>query len=91
MIGLMLDVLRAEIFATGELDILRDVDDDGARAPVLGDVESLVQDTRQILDRADKIIMFRAMAGDSDRVAFLKGVRADQMCRHLPGDADDRD
>ena len=91
MIGLMLDVLRPEIFAAGELHVLRDVDDDGARAPVLGDVEGLVQDTRQILDRADEVIMLRAMPGDADRVAFLEGVRADQMRRHLAGDADHRD
>ncbi len=43
MIGLMLDVLRPEIFATGKLHILRDVDDDRSRASVLGDVKGLMQ------------------------------------------------
>ena len=28
---------------------------------------------------------------DADRVAFLEGVGADQMRRHLAGDADERD
>ncbi len=29
--------------------------------------------------------------GDADRIAFLEGVVADEVGRHLPGDADDRD
>ncbi len=39
---------------------------------------------------AHQIIMLGAMAGDADRVGFLEGVRADQMGRHLAGDADQR-
>ena len=35
--------------------------------------------------------MLGAVAGDADRVAFLKGVGADEMRRHLSGDADERD
>jgi hypothetical protein len=34
--------------------------------------------------------MLGAMARDADRVAFLEGVGADEMRRHLPGDADNR-
>ena len=40
--------------------------------------------------RAHEIIVLGAMAGDADRVGFLEGVRADQMGRHLAGDADQR-
>ena len=35
--------------------------------------------------------MLRARAGNSRRIAFLKGVVADQMGRHLPREADNRD
>ena len=56
-----------------------------------GDVKRFVQDARQVLDRADKVIVLGAMAGDADRVAFLERVRADEMGGHLPRDADERD
>ena len=90
-IGLVLDVLRAGIGAARELHILRNVDDHRTWAPVLGDVESLVKNARQILDRADEVIVLGAMPGDADGVAFLEGIRADEMRRHLAGDADDGD
>ena len=35
--------------------------------------------------------MLGARPGDSDRIAFLEGVRADQVGRHLAGDDDKRD
>jgi hypothetical protein len=49
-----------------------------------------MQDAREIVYIADEIVVFRAGAGDADRVAFLKGVVADQMRGDLPRDADDR-
>ena len=90
-IGLVLDVALERIGAAGELHVLRDVDDDRAWAAVRGDVEGLVQDARQILDPAHQIIVLGAIAGDAGRVAFLERVRADEMGRHLAGDADQRD
>ena len=38
-----------------------------------------------------QIVVLGAGPRDPDRVAFLKGVRADQMRGHLPGDAHERD
>ena len=63
----------------------------GTGTPRSGDVKRLVQDARQILDPLHEIIVLGAMAGDAGRVAFLEGVGADQMRRHLAGDADKRD
>ena len=49
-----------------------------------------MQDARQVLDAAHEIIVLGAVAGDAGRVAFLERVRADEMGRHLAGDADER-
>ena len=84
------EILRLGIDALGELDVLRNVDDDGAGTAARGNVERLVQNARQILDALDQIIVFRARPRDADRVAFLEGVIADQVRRDLAGDADDR-
>ncbi len=50
-----------------------------------------MQHARQFLDALDQIIVFGARPRDADGVAFLEGVVADQMRRHLPGEDDDRD
>ncbi|AMK26552.1 hypothetical protein K426_28285 (plasmid) [Sphingobium sp. TKS] len=36
-----------------------------------------------------EIIMLRAVPRDADRIAFLKGVSADEMCGHLAAQHDD--
>ena len=81
------DVLRLGIDALGELDVLRDVDHHRARPAAAGDVERLVQHARQIVDVLHQIIVLGAGPRDADRVAFLERVVADQVGRHLPGDA----
>ena len=87
----MLDVLRADVGAGRELDVLRNADDD-CRTAGLGDQEGLVQDARQILDPLDQPIVLGAGPGDADGVALLEGVNlTDQMGRNPPGDADQRD
>ena len=91
LVALVLECRRLGIGALGELDVLRDVDDDRPRPAARGDVERLVQHARQVLDALHQIIVLGAGPGDADRVALLEGVVADQMGRHLPGDDDDRD
>jgi hypothetical protein len=54
-------------------------------------VKGLMQDARQVGDVLHEVVVLGAMARDADRVAFLEGIRADEMGRHLPGDAHDRD
>ena len=84
------EIFRLGIDALGELDVLRNVDDDGTGTAARGNMERLVQNARQILDALDQIIVFRARPRDADRVAFLEGVIADQVRWDLAGDADDR-
>ncbi len=87
----MLRVGDPGIDAFRELHVLGDVDDDRAGAAGARDIEGLVQDAAQLVHVLDQIIVLGAGARDADRVAFLEGVVADQMRRHLTGDADDRD
>ena len=49
-------------------------------------MESLVEDVRQIGGVLHQIVVLGARAGDADRVAFLKGVGADEVGRHLAAD-----
>jgi hypothetical protein len=82
---------RLAIARGRDLDVLGQVDDDRAGAAGGGDVERLVDRLADLGRVLHQIVMLGAVAGDADRVAFLKGVGADQMGRHLAGDDDDRD
>src|SRR5262249_36947269 len=84
-------ILRPGIDALRKLNVFWHVDDHRPRPAARGDVKSLVQYTGQILDALDQVIVLRARPGDADSIAFLERVVADQMRRHLTGDADDRD
>ena len=90
-VGLVLDVLGADIVAGGELHVLRNVDHDRAGTAVGGDIEGLVQDAREVVHVLHQVIVLGAGPRDADRVAFLEGVVADEMGRHLAGDADHGD
>ncbi len=90
-VGLVLDVLGADILAGGELHVLRNVDHDRAGTAVGGDIEGLVQDAGEIVHVLHQIIVLGAGPRDADRVAFLEGVVADEMGRHLAGEADHGD
>ena len=63
----------------------------GPGRPVVAIMEGLVQDARQVLDALHQVVVLGAGAGDADGVGFLEGVGADQVGRHLAGDADQRD
>ncbi len=63
----------------------------GPGRPDARDMERLVQHARQVGDRAHQSSCAWCMPGDADGVAFLEGVSADQVRRHLAGDADQRD
>ena len=86
-----LDLLRADIGAGRELHVLGNVDEHRAGPAVRGDVERLVQDAGEIVDVLDQPVVLGRRPRDADGVAFLEGVVADEMGRHLPGEADDRD
>ena len=90
-IAFVLEFLGLGISPGGELNILGDIDHHRPGPAARGDVESLVQDARQVGDVFDQIIVFGARPGDADRVAFLERVVADEMGRHLAGDDHQRD
>ena len=90
LIGLVLDVLLERVGAARELHVLGNVDDHRTGPAVRGDIEGFVQDARQVVDAAHEIIVLGAAAGDAGRIAFLERVGADEMGRHLAGDADER-
>ena len=91
LVGLDLHRLRALIGAGRELHVLRDVDHHRSRPAVRRDVEGFVQHARQVVHALHQVIVLGAGPRDADRVAFLERVVADQMRRHLAGDAHDRD
>lgn len=74
-----------------ELHVLRHVDQHRARPARGRDVECLVQDLGEIVDVAHQPVVLGAGTRDAHGVAFLERVIADQMGRHLAGDADQRD
>ena len=90
-IRLVLVILRALVVSECELHILRNIDNHRPRTAIRRDIERLVQNPRQIFHRPHKIIMLRAVARYAHRIAFLKRIRPDQMRRHLPGNANERD
>ena len=49
-----------------------------------------MQNPRQVVNAAHEIIVLGAAAGDAGRVAFLERVGADEVGRHLAGDAHER-
>ena len=89
-VALVLGVRQPGIVAFSELNVLRDVDDDGPRPSRARDVERLVHDGRELVHVLDQIIVLRAGPRDADRVAFLERVVADEVSRHLSRDAHDR-
>ena len=89
-IAAVMEFGRLEISALGELDVFGNIDHDRTGTAAGSDMERLMQHMRQIGDRFDQIIILSAGPGDADGVAFLKGVIADEMGRHLPGNGDQR-
>ena len=71
--------------------LVKNIDDHRAGPATGRHVEGLVQHPRQVGDVLYQVIVLGAGTGDADRVAFLEGVVADHVGRHLPGDADERD
>ncbi len=89
-VGLVGDVRRADVVAGRELDVLRDIDDHGAGTARARDMERLVQHARQVVHVLHQPVVLGAGTRDADGIAFLERVVADQVRRHLAGDADQR-
>src|SRR3546814_6210706 len=70
---------------------LGNVHDNRTRTTRSGDMKRLVDDMAEFRRVLHQIIMLGAMAGEADRVRFLKGVSADQVRRNLTGKNDHGD
>ena len=81
---------RRMIGADGELHVLRHIDHHRTRTAGGRDVECFVQHLGQIVDVAHQPVVLGAGPRDAHGVAFLEGIIADQVRRHLPGDAHQR-
>ena len=89
-IALVAPVLGPAVGAEREQHVLRQVDHDRPRPAALRDVERLVDHAREIAHILDQVIVLGAWPGDAGGVGLLKRVVADQVGRHLPGQAHDR-
>ena len=63
----------------------------GPGRPLLAMWKASCSTLRQFGDVLHQVVVLGAGPRDADGVAFLEGVVADEMGRHLSGDADDRD
>ena len=72
-------------------DVLRDVDEHGARAAGRRDVERLADRLRDVLRGRDEEVVLGDGHRDAGGVALLERVGADRRGRHLTGDHDHRD
>ena len=90
VVALVLHRGAAGIFGLGLQDVLRQIDHHRSRPAAARDIEGFVDRARQIADVLDEVVVLGAGPGDARGVRLLKGVIADQMGRHLPGEADDR-
>src|ERR1700689_2492809 len=85
------DGVDGRVVAAGLENVLRDIDEHGTRASRSRDVESFVNDLRQLLDVLHHEVVFGGGAGDAEGVGFLEGVAADELGVDLAGDGDDGD
>ena len=74
----------------GDLNVLGNIDQHRAGATGGGNLESLIDGRGEVCRILHQIIMLGAVAGDTDGVGLLKGVRSDQRGCDLPGDDDHR-
>ncbi len=69
--------------------VLGYVDEHRTRAAGASHIKSFAQHARQLIGVGDEVIVLGDGQGDAGNVGFLKGVGADQLAAHLPGDAND--
>ena len=90
-IRLVLDRAGLGVARGRDLNVLGDIDDDGAGTAAGCDMERLVDRRAQLRRVLYQVIVLGAVTRDADRVGFLERVCADQPGRNLAGDDDHRD
>ena len=89
VVALVLDRRAAAVLVLGLEDVLRQVDDDRSGPAAARDIEGLVDRAGEVGDVLHQVIVLGAGPRDPGGVGLLEGVVADQMGRHLAGEADD--
>jgi hypothetical protein len=80
-------LIGRKIFALGKLHVFRQIHHHRSGPPGAGDIECLVHGARQIVDVLHQIIVLGAGPRNARGIGFLEGVVADQVGRHLAGQA----
>ena len=86
MIRAMTHTILALIGPFRELHVLRNVDNHRPGTTGRRHIKGFVDYPGQIVHVAHEIVVLGTTAGDTDRVAFLKRIGANEMARHLSGD-----
>ena len=86
----MLDHREILVLAKTHQYVLGQVDDDRARPAAACHVKCFMHNPGQILHPLNQVVVLGARPRDPGRVRFLEGVIADQMCRNLTGQANNR-
>ena len=89
--GNVVGILREDRDPLVLLDVLRDVDDHGARTAGGSDLEGLVHDARQLVVIEDEEGVLHDRQGHAVEVGFLEGSATDELLVDLASDADQRD
>jgi hypothetical protein len=71
------------------LDVLRDVDYDGARAAAAGEVEGFLEDPGQVVYVGDQVGVLHDRQRHAVEVGLLERTLADVLLKNLTGDRDD--
>ena len=72
-------------------DVLWNIDQDRARTSGGRDMERILDRLGDVLGPRDQDVVFGHRPGDAGGVSFLERIIADQVRRHLAGEADDGD
>ena len=79
------DRLRVLKSGRSGLNVLGQVDHHRTGTAGTGNEEGLFDDTGQVLDVLDQVVVFSNGAGDPHDIGFLEGIVTDQRRRHLSG------
>jgi len=89
LVAPVLHLFRRPVGAGGELHVLRHIHHHRPRPAAARDIERLMNRGSDFVHAPDEVVVLGAGPGDAGRVRFLEGVIADEVRRHLAGQADD--
>ena len=70
--------LRWRVYAGRKLDILWNINQNRTRTTSRSNVESFVQNAREVINVTNEPVVLRARTGDTNRIRFLKAIGTDE-------------